>query len=69
MRRDWLHYYRFNDKLTHHDGIDFARRMQGDFKIATYNDPLWQYRVHAGSHSRSAGNRAERERVAREIEV
>lgn len=69
MRRDWLYHFRFNDKLTHHDGIEFASRMAGQFKIAKINDPLWCYRVHAGSHSRSKENKAERERIARDIGV
>lgn len=68
MRRDWLNYYRFNDKLTHHDGIDFANRMQGQFKIATTQEVLWQYRVHPESHSRSAANQAERNRVKRALQ-
>lgn len=62
MRRDWVHYYGFNEGLTHHDGVEFARRM-GDFKIAQTNEVLWSYRVHPGSHSRNGNNQAERQRA------
>lgn len=65
MDKKFIDQVRFTENLKHWDSLDLFNRIKNKYPIAYIEEPLWLYRQHSGSLSKS--NSEERESAKRNI--